>query len=40
MMADYSTYTDQELTTLLKGGEAGAFTELFSRYNRLLFVHA
>jgi len=39
-MSQYSTFTDQELTALLKDGEAAAFSELFRRYNRLLFAHA
>lgn len=39
-MAIYGEHTDQELTALLKAGDAAAFSELFDRYNRLLFVHA
>ncbi len=38
-MAAYRTYTDQELTTLLKGGDQLAFTEIFSRYSHLLYKH-
>lgn len=39
-MSAYSTYTDQELINLLGQGNKEAFTEIFARYNRLLFVHA
>lgn len=39
-MKSYSDLMDQELTYLLKTGDAAAFSELFKRYNRLLFVHA
>jgi RNA polymerase sigma-70 factor (family 1) len=39
-MAAYSVYTDQELTGLLKQGDHGAYTEIFMRYNRLLYGHA
>jgi len=39
-MSVYSTYTDQELASLLKGGDAAAFTEVFCRYDRLLFAYA
>lgn len=34
------TRTDQELVTLLKEGNAHAFTQLFDRYQPLLFIHA
>lgn len=39
-MSTYSAYTDHELVNLLKQGNKDAFTEVFARYNRLLFVHA
>lgn len=39
-MKGYSDFTDVELTALLKAGNAAAFSELFNRYNRLLFIHA
>jgi len=39
-MKSYSKFKDEELTALLKGGDSAAFSELFKRYNRLLFVHA
>lgn len=38
-MAAYSAYTDQELVALLKKGERDAFTEIFNRYNKLLYSH-
>ena len=38
-MADYSTYTDQELTGLLKQGEPKAMTAIYGRYwDKLLAV--
>ena len=39
-MERYSNFSDEDLTGLLKAGDAAAFSELFNRYNRLLFVHA
>lgn len=39
-MKSYSNFTDEELTALLKAGDGASFSELFKRYNRLLFVHA
>lgn len=39
-MNSYSHFTDEQLTALLKVGDAVSFSELFKRYNRLLFVHA
>lgn len=39
-MKSYSDFTDGELTTLLKAGDGASFSELFKRYNRLLFVYA
>lgn len=38
-MAAYGIYTDQELTALLKEGNAFAFTEVFNRYSALLYQH-
>lgn len=38
-MSAYSTYTDQELTALLKEGDSNAFTEIFTRYSALLYQH-
>jgi RNA polymerase sigma-70 factor (ECF subfamily) len=39
-MAAYSTFTDAELTTLLKEGDRAAFTEIYNRYFELLYLHA
>jgi len=39
-MKIYGNFKDEELTALLKAGDAASFSELFRRYNRLLFVHA
>ncbi|SMC88644.1 RNA polymerase sigma factor [Pedobacter africanus] len=39
-MAAYSGYTDGELAALIKGGDGRAYTEIFSRYSRLLISHA
>nr|WP_121273451.1 RNA polymerase sigma-70 factor [Pedobacter schmidteae] len=39
-MAAYTTYTDGQLLDFLKGGDRLAFTEIFDRYNALLFSHA
>lgn len=39
-MVAYSTYSDQELTAFLKSGDHAAFTEIFERYNSLLYIHA
>lgn len=39
-MTDYSNFTDQELTVLLKNGNHTAFTEIYHRYKRLLYTHA
>lgn len=38
-MAAYSTYTDQELTVLLKQGDGNAFTEIYDRYWTALYLH-
>jgi RNA polymerase sigma-70 factor (ECF subfamily) len=39
-MAAYSTYTDQELTALLKQGDHAAFTAIYDRFFKVLFLHA
>lgn len=40
-MAAYSTYTDQELTALLKAGDEFAFTEVYNKYwDKLFYVAA
>ncbi|MES2456371.1 MAG: RNA polymerase sigma-70 factor [Bacteroidota bacterium] len=39
-MQDFSKHTDQELTALLKGGNHGAFTEIYERYWTVLYLHA
>lgn len=39
-MADFSNFSDQELTILLKNGNHHAFTEIYHRYKRLLYTHA
>jgi len=39
-MATSQTLTDQELIALLKEGDAHAYTQLFDRYQPLLYVHA
>lgn len=39
-MTDYQSFTDQELTALLKNGDHSAFTEIYHRYKRLLYTHA
>ncbi|WP_316794267.1 RNA polymerase sigma-70 factor [Pedobacter frigoris] len=39
-MAAYSTYTDQELTALLREGDIAAFTEVYNRFFKVLFLHA
>jgi RNA polymerase sigma-70 factor (ECF subfamily) len=40
IMEQYNNLSDIELTALLREGDEQAFTEIFNRYNRLLFVHA
>ncbi len=37
---DYASLNDLELINLLKGGDKDAYTQIFFRYNRLLYVHA
>ncbi|MES2458021.1 MAG: RNA polymerase sigma-70 factor [Bacteroidota bacterium] len=39
-MAAYSTYTDQELTALLREGDQAALTEIHNRYYMVLYAHA
>nr|WP_121269293.1 RNA polymerase sigma-70 factor [Pedobacter schmidteae] len=39
-MGNYRDYTDQELTALLKNSDHSAFTEIFDRFNSLLYIHA
>lgn len=39
-MAAYSGYTDQQLTELLRTGDRAAYTEIYHRYKRLLYIFA
>lgn len=39
-MSSYSDYTDDELVSLLRQGDHSAYTEIFHRYKRLLYLHA
>ncbi|ACU04848.1 RNA polymerase sigma factor [Pedobacter heparinus] len=39
-MKAYSRFSDTELADLLKSGDRTAFTEIFNRYNSLLYIHA
>ena len=39
-MMTYSGLSDTELTDLLRSGDRTAFTEIFDRYNSLLYIHA
>jgi RNA polymerase sigma-70 factor (ECF subfamily) len=39
-MADYSTYSDQELLSLLLKDDRNAFTQIYNRYMDLLYLHA
>lgn len=39
-MAAYSAYSDEELRTLLKAGDEYAFTEIYNRFFKVLFLHA
>lgn len=39
-MTHYSQYTDFQLLDLLKSGNHAAYTEIFKRYNSLLYAHA
>lgn len=36
----YNTLSDLELIRMLKSGDEAAYTEIFFRYNRLLYAHA
>jgi RNA polymerase sigma-70 factor (family 1) len=39
-MQSYKALSDIELATMLKEGDHVAYTEIFSRYNKLLYSHA
>lgn len=39
-MSDYRKYSDQELFEALKIGDATAYTEIFDRYQNILYRHA
>ena len=39
-MTAYFGYTDLELINLLKSGDQNAFTEIYNRYFRVLYLHA
>lgn len=39
-MGDYSKYIDQELTEFLRDGDRMAYTEIYRRYDRLLYLFA
>lgn len=39
-MLEYSNLSDNQLASLLKGGDSIAFTEIYNRYNGLLYIHA
>lgn len=39
-MASYSSFSDTELTDLLKKGDHAAFVEIYSRFKAPLYVHA
>lgn len=39
-MADYSAYSDSDLTGLLKSGDRKAFAEIYNRYKFVLHHHA
>src|SRR5690606_30780921 len=40
IMTTYSSYTDEELTVLLRGGDNGAYTEIYNRHWKFLFQAA
>lgn len=40
LIEKYINLSDAELVTLLKSGDHGAFTEIYERYGRLLYVYA
>jgi len=39
-MADYNTYNDTELIELLRNGDRLAFTVIYNRYKKLLYIFA
>jgi RNA polymerase sigma-70 factor (ECF subfamily) len=39
-MNSFNDFSDHDLTGLMGRGDQAAFTQLFKRYNRLLFIHA
>ena len=39
-MNRYQQYTDQELTDLLKSGDQRAYTQIYDRYQGLLYIYA
>jgi len=39
-MTRYTKLSDSELIRLLQASDEGAFTEIYTRYSRLLYVHA
>lgn len=39
-MPEYKTFSDSELSQLLKESDHAAYTEIYNRYSHLLFVHA
>src|ERR1700712_1843091 len=39
-MIDYSAHTDAKLADLLRAGDHRAYTEIYDRYNGLLYVFA
>ena len=39
-MLSYNRYTDNELAELLKKDDHAAYTEIYHRYSRLLYLHA
>lgn len=39
-MLSYSSFTDPELTVLLKSGDNAAFNELYNRFQGLLYIYA
>jgi RNA polymerase sigma-70 factor (family 1) len=39
-MSDYTKYSDAELAGLFRDGDDAAFKEIYTRYNKLLFIFA
>jgi RNA polymerase sigma-70 factor (family 1) len=39
-MSTYCNHSDEQLATLLTGGDENAFREIYVRYNSLLFIYA